>query len=660
MKTRLLIAVGMLLLLGLTFTVAGADSGPHGGYTPTTDACAGCHRVHTATGGKLLLSPVPNLCYTCHGTTATGADTNVVDGIYLERDAFAESPAEGVAGQGLKGGGFVNAIIDTDRDGTAVSTAVTSNHLADGSMGTAWGNGAIGSGPGLAIELSCISCHDPHGGDTYRILRTIPNESGAGSPVTVTDEVDKIYTVTDPQNDYMVEDYGSLATSLASWCSQCHTRYLAGSGSGHTDSGDDIFTYRHTTTNISCVKCHVAHGSTASMGFFSGSVNWPDDTTTPDGDARSSLLRMDNRGVCAYCHLGDDGTISGGACDTCHDSPPETGAHLTHSGPDSVGYGLTGSFAAGADYQYGCGECHPTNDTRHMDGTVDVDLSPGTAPPGSIKSQNGSAAAFAGGSCGDVYCHSGIDVTSGPVGLPLTIASGDEYIFDEHGNLTYAPYTVTETHLYRTTPAWEGGAVTTCTACHDFPLTTSYPSLEAGVGNTHQWIDDSNYGNLHAWNMSYDPLSCRTCHYGEITEENTWSRDADDVTFYDPVPLADVAVHANGQRDVVFDTVNDIVYTSSSDTTVYQLDDAAYIPGEKACTNVGCHKLQTYVEWGTPYRWDTNECDLCHRYALPPPPSPRGLLSLENNNTAQSGFDHETIDLTDKTCTSCHERSHGD
>ncbi len=302
-----------LLGLGLLLTVArpvSADNGPHGGYTATTDACAGCHRAHTAQSARLLVSAVPNLCLTCHGSASTGADTNVEDGVYLERDTSAESPAEGVANRGLKAGGFVNALIDSDWDLVAASAATTSRHTYDGTPGTMWGNGAIGSGAGKAnVTLTCVSCHDPHGrasttkGPTYRILRAIPVDSGAGSGVDVTDEASKTYTVSNAENQYFGENYGSRAAQLSNWCAQCHTRHAAPSGSGHTNSGDPIFTYRHTTTGFSvgCVNCHVAHGTSATMSGFAQDVRWPDGST-PTGNERSSLLRVDNRGVCELCH----------------------------------------------------------------------------------------------------------------------------------------------------------------------------------------------------------------------------------------------------------------------------------------------------------------------------------------------------------------------
>ena len=48
------LALALVAVLGLSVNVARADNGPHGGYTPTTDACAGCHRAHTGVGDPLL------------------------------------------------------------------------------------------------------------------------------------------------------------------------------------------------------------------------------------------------------------------------------------------------------------------------------------------------------------------------------------------------------------------------------------------------------------------------------------------------------------------------------------------------------------------------------------------------------------------------------
>ena len=657
-SVRMLLLVIILISAFSLTSTSRADNGPHGGSVPGPDSCATCHRIHTGQDEYLVFSSVIALCASCHGSSATGADTDVWDGLYLERDAEAETPTEGFEGNGLKGGGFANALMDSDLDGTATSAPSTSAHTFDGSVSKMWGNGENGSGSGVILALNCTNCHNPHGRAgtggtaTYRILNPIPTGSGAAVAVDVPEESLKNYTITDPNYNYMQEGYGLLAVPLTNWCSQCHTRYLAPGGSGHTDSGDSFFAFRHSTLNVGCMTCHVAHGSSGQMGQISGAVLWPDLSAAPNSDSRSSLLRLENRGVCAYCHVTTEGGIGGG-CELCHGVPPTSGAHQQHAGPDNVGYGLTGSYAADTGYQYGCGECHPASPGQHQNGTVEVVLISTGAPEGSLKAKNSQNATYSSGSCGGVYCHSGLQVNSGPVGLPLTDEGGSP-ILDPYGNLTYDPYPITFSRNYQTTPPWQNGTIDTCTACHAFPLATSSPDVQAGVGDTHQWIDDNGgYGNLHAFNMSFDPIACRTCHYGEIIELGTWSRNANDITTYDPVPIASYDLHANGQADVNFDTVNDVVYPAGGGTRIYSLASATYNPTEKSCSNVGCHIFQSYVRWGTPYRsWISAECDLCHRINLPL----TGQM-ISNSALSENTVSHKYLNTTN--CRICHPQAHG-
>jgi predicted CXXCH cytochrome family protein len=102
-------------------------------------------------------------------------------------------------------------------------------------------------------------------------------------------------------------DPAGFNVQMTNWCAQCHTRYMAASGSRTTYSGDVIFSYRHTTAkNRTCTTCHVAHGTNAVMNqvpadgtTYSANVPYPDGTTTV-GDSR--LLKVDNRGTCQLCH----------------------------------------------------------------------------------------------------------------------------------------------------------------------------------------------------------------------------------------------------------------------------------------------------------------------------------------------------------------------
>ena len=311
MKKLLLSALLAIGLMFISVIGSSADNGPHGGFnTPTTDSCAGCHRAHTAVEQKLLMTSTSDLCESCHGTTASGADTNVWDGVYTGNDTVTENPVEGAINHGLMGGGFVNALMDTSLSGSAVSAATTSAHAIDGNPVTSWGSGATGSGAGQTITMDCASCHNPHGNSgpngsaTYRILRPVPKGAEAGPGVILPDPATKNYTIDDANGNYWGQSYSGIESTLSQWCAQCHGRLLASGGSEKTDSGDPIFKFRHRSdgaSGVNCIDCHVAHGGSATMGTNSGSVAWPDGTPA-NGNARSSLLRLDNRGICVQCH----------------------------------------------------------------------------------------------------------------------------------------------------------------------------------------------------------------------------------------------------------------------------------------------------------------------------------------------------------------------
>ena len=207
-RLALVIACGAVWLI-LAAVPALADGGPHamtqnnGSLGINADGCAGCHRAHTAQGPFLInAADETALCKTCHGAVAVGSHVDVMTGVQ-----YSLRGAAGVGGTqlgALRGGGFDMARLDASnasrlsylRNATAVSQRpkvavlavaepVTSSHLAmteNGltNPGIAWGNGAVGTGAGPAVEITCGSCHNPHGNGQYRILNKIPEASGAG------------------------------------------------------------------------------------------------------------------------------------------------------------------------------------------------------------------------------------------------------------------------------------------------------------------------------------------------------------------------------------------------------------------------------------------------------------------------------------------------
>jgi hypothetical protein len=252
------------------------------------------------------------------------------------------------------GGRFVTSLQTVP---VGASEATTSKHQIDGvTAGTMWGNGAISATANVGkagVVLECGSCHDPHGNGNYRILKPVPVDAGTltatvikaavpailDDPLTTTvneakaevpavmsagaagiaipDAAVKTYTTT---NYWSVADAsvplvkgGPLTaaagsdgyiTNVGAWCATCHTRYLAQAPAYETNSGDAVFTYRHTSNRVglsrpNCIQCHVSHGSNAEMTGSSVGLN-PGDTPAPVGASR--LLRIDQRGTCVMCH----------------------------------------------------------------------------------------------------------------------------------------------------------------------------------------------------------------------------------------------------------------------------------------------------------------------------------------------------------------------
>jgi len=319
-RALLALACAASLTAAAPLTAAGpaaADAGPHmRGQALTTGSCALCHRIHTAQAPNLLMERETALCYTCHGAAAAGASTDVVDGVGYSSTERSSTPAA------LRGGGFQYALIGaassskqgsggSDLEGVVpalgAGVAVTSAHSVDESSQIDWGNGPVSAAAnyGKEIKLTCGSCHDPHGNGMYRLLRPIPLESGAKTGVEIPEPpgMPHVYTTTNYW-DVGDENDPAFLLNISAWCAACHTRYL--SSTTGAESGDAVFTDRHvsdgtTQGSPSCIQCHVAHGSNASVeGAGSFAVHSPQEL--PAGPHGSRLLRINARGTCRMCH----------------------------------------------------------------------------------------------------------------------------------------------------------------------------------------------------------------------------------------------------------------------------------------------------------------------------------------------------------------------
>ena len=264
------------------------------GKAGVTLECASCHDPH-GNGNYRLLKPIPN-------DAATKGDV-----------ASLGSPQ-------------VNYV--------APVTAVAEVFNADGTVKTA---AVIG-----VTEVPFKAAVAPHGIIAAVVVAPVNIPDAVGPRVYTTDNY---WAVADRSVPLALNDTMPLAatatdgyiTNVSAWCTTCHTRYLAGSGSHATPltnaAGtvtDTTFTYRHRSdasdrggaNRPNCIQCHVSHGTNVVMSGYAGASYAQPDGKMPTAkgsvgnrDAAgalissataapgtSRLLRVDNRGTCEMCH----------------------------------------------------------------------------------------------------------------------------------------------------------------------------------------------------------------------------------------------------------------------------------------------------------------------------------------------------------------------
>ncbi len=487
----------------------------------------------------------------------------------------------------------------------------------------------------LDVSASCTSCHgDPATGPAP------PEDTHGGSDTALT-------------------GVGAHASHLApsDWhaplaCSECHLVPGGVGQAGHID-GDGVaevtFGGRATSdgaaANWDGAECSAyCHGATLSGGSNTTPV-W---TAVGSGQAACGSCHGLPPGgghpsgtECWLCHgavveqglafvdpsLHINGVVDAdAACGACHELPPPSGAHLTHAAlaePVYGGLGTAADLASPSGYAYGCGQCHPRDSTRHMNGGLaEVELYDPSAPAGSLKAQHPANASYAAGpivltddfgrpytlgTCSNVYCHSGISTSTGVVAAP-----GWDFPFTGYP-VTYPAYTVTRAREYGVVGFGDGPRA--CGDCHGYPPRGSSPVVNAAAGESHAYLRADGYEDLHVFNHGFEPIACRTCHNATVQEVSAWTRDAMGVTTLSDVAIASYSRHGDGTIDVAFDVTNGFVYNGSGGPRSMDLASAAYSAATRTCSNVACHHQQSAVTFGTPYRSENSaECNVCHRY----------------------------------------------
>jgi predicted CXXCH cytochrome family protein len=313
--------------------------------------CSVCHTVHQAQDGVqesdldpagnphlLVMKDPSSVCISCH---------DLLDGTFVVGGDPLDPPAQ------RAGGSFIFLIEDNlnDAPGGAnnpIPGDAAGHNLVAREYGLA-ADATLTAAPGgdfPAAVLGCTSCHDPHGGGTFRFLHETGDVVAGGA-----------FTFTTPAPDaeglpiqLAVGPAGHTAYrgGMDAWCGNCHgdfhangtqlvhpsgrvlggraaTAYNLYNGTGDIVGGtaatafleqvpfeDPANTITGTTgprpdSRISCVTCHRAHASSApDAGRWDFGVTFLEQDGVESGSWRiPNPYGPDQRSLCNKCHAKD-------------------------------------------------------------------------------------------------------------------------------------------------------------------------------------------------------------------------------------------------------------------------------------------------------------------------------------------------------------------
>jgi predicted CXXCH cytochrome family protein len=266
-------------------------------HAAASSVCSDCHTMHNSSGGapmrydndpqaspRLLRHATSlSLCVYCHDGSVPGAPDVIAPVAYLADPA---------------GGSFP----------TSWTTASGTAHVLGGEA-------MRPPGGTQAMTLTCLSCHDPHGGPGFRNLRTDPG--GTGTPnvtVTATQRVKP-----DGTNPAEVYAAGNVVykSGLAAWCGSCHGEFH---GRSPQEEGAGRPWLRHPQDQALSASTFVDY--TYWLGEVPNRirVQSPDDDVVPSADDQVFCLSCHkahgsaNRAALVFA----DGARMGSTCAQCH------------------------------------------------------------------------------------------------------------------------------------------------------------------------------------------------------------------------------------------------------------------------------------------------------------------------------------------------------
>jgi len=260
--------------------------------------CAGCHTMHNSqngdeivpggAGGYLLRNiDGGSTCLNCHANygqrTADGSGYGGAGDFYWITKTFSWS-AHGST-RSSKG----------DSHGHNVFARDFGLDQVDGELGN------LAPGGTYNHELSCASCHDPHGNDNYLLLRGNESHDGANFPAApVAKDVGRRTTGSNGVRDDNHPAYGS---GMSAWCAGCHTTFINGLASRMHPADRQMSSEIIETYNSYVVQEATPHGGDITNAYLELVPFQTGATSTDSLDTTSTMGPTGGAEVaCITCH----------------------------------------------------------------------------------------------------------------------------------------------------------------------------------------------------------------------------------------------------------------------------------------------------------------------------------------------------------------------
>ncbi|ETI66384.1 cytochrome c3 family protein [Neobacillus vireti] len=293
----------------------------HGNFQNNTNSCANCHSTHNGADAKLVKfkNAEYDMCLSCHDGTLGFYNVKKASGAGIFSESHESESMHNVS-SGIKNGAAPGAYTNKDTN-----------------------------------ELTCSSCHNPHGSVNDRLLKenVIGNTpfaygtvGGVKVPVQNGIKTINLALTEDPAyadiNKSTTNSGLKITTSIgpkdnadkvnySQFCAACHDDYAASRSAGRNSNKDKApgntnhdFLYTHTSNSSSqgrnCAACHYAHGTDITTLMDTAGKTIADLTKTPAQGGKgwteavakdymkdvsaggSSNKKFTNMAVCWACH----------------------------------------------------------------------------------------------------------------------------------------------------------------------------------------------------------------------------------------------------------------------------------------------------------------------------------------------------------------------